>query len=339
MKVIILILCFFIIFISFANAGEMYICIDTNGDTIITDVPQDGMRCDLTRDEKRSVTSRNHQNLSPLNDVGRRAAETNNNNQLTGPLINSQSTDSTPSQSIEQKKQNHAPYHCAKLCIQDHRNDRKACSEKRSGDINEYHNCMTKSHEQVNNCRKKCREEENSVASNNVEEDNIETHSKNISSGISTTQLQTVNFGLADKRNPAEREGYPYPNSPLGQHIMHGDRSLNVDRLSILKTKLSERFGSKLNGKIIELTQFYVLEATLRDSFVKTPSGKQIPNTGPFLPTLVSEVSITIDGDFFHGSVSFPMRLSSKATKSALTIATTMAVDDLLKDMERRWNP
>ena len=47
MKVIILTLCFFIIFINFANAGEIYNCIDRDGNKIITDRPQDGMKCAL----------------------------------------------------------------------------------------------------------------------------------------------------------------------------------------------------------------------------------------------------------------------------------------------------
>jgi glutaredoxin len=45
MKVIVLTLCFFIIFINFANAGEIYNCIDRDGNKIITDRPQDGMKC------------------------------------------------------------------------------------------------------------------------------------------------------------------------------------------------------------------------------------------------------------------------------------------------------
>jgi hypothetical protein len=44
-KVIILTLCFFIAFLNFANAGEMYNCTDSDGNTILTDIPQDGMKC------------------------------------------------------------------------------------------------------------------------------------------------------------------------------------------------------------------------------------------------------------------------------------------------------
>jgi hypothetical protein len=45
MKVIILTLCFFIAFLNFADAGEMYNCTDSDGNTILTDIPQDGMKC------------------------------------------------------------------------------------------------------------------------------------------------------------------------------------------------------------------------------------------------------------------------------------------------------
>lgn len=47
MKVKILTLCIFIAFINFANAGEMYNCIDRDGNKIFTDIPQDGMKCAL----------------------------------------------------------------------------------------------------------------------------------------------------------------------------------------------------------------------------------------------------------------------------------------------------
>jgi hypothetical protein len=43
MKVTILTLCFFIIFLNFANAGEIYKCTDRDGNKIITDNIQDGM--------------------------------------------------------------------------------------------------------------------------------------------------------------------------------------------------------------------------------------------------------------------------------------------------------
>jgi hypothetical protein len=50
MKAIILTLCFFIAFLNFANAGELYNCIDRNGNSIVTDNPQDGMKNCVLKD-------------------------------------------------------------------------------------------------------------------------------------------------------------------------------------------------------------------------------------------------------------------------------------------------
>jgi hypothetical protein len=43
MKIIIITLCVFIAFIPYAYAGELYKCIDSKGNPIITNAPQDGM--------------------------------------------------------------------------------------------------------------------------------------------------------------------------------------------------------------------------------------------------------------------------------------------------------
>lgn len=152
-----------------------------------------------------------------------------------------------------------------------------------------------------------------------------------------TSSLHAAKFNIIDKRNPAEREGRPYPNSWFS-YIMHGDQSLNVDRMAILKIKLLERFGSKLEGKNILLTQFYVMEATVRPSFYKTPSGKQIPNTGPAVPTLISEITMSFDGNYFHGSDMLPLPKGSRSTESTLTTATMKVVDDVLKDIARQFD-
>lgn len=45
MKIILLTLCFFVVFINFANAGAIYNCIDRDGNKTITDKPLDGMKC------------------------------------------------------------------------------------------------------------------------------------------------------------------------------------------------------------------------------------------------------------------------------------------------------
>lgn len=274
-------------------------------------------------------------------------SETNNNSTSTNkneqksskstkPFARAQPTDSSSAQPIDPQEKSPAPYNCIKLCIQDSRDARKACR----GDRDENRSCMKRNKEQLDNCRKKCHEEESSVASGyNTEKNNAGVSNRQkTSTDTSAALLNAAKFELIDKRDPAEREGYPYPKSWFS-YVMHGDRSLDVDRLSILQTKLIERFGSKLEGKIILLTQFYVMEKTVRPSFVKTPSGKQITYNGPFLPTLISEITMTLEGDYFHGSAMLQLKQGSKSTHSALTIATTMAVDDLLKDMERSWKP
>ncbi len=60
MKFIILALCVFIALINFANAREMYRCIDRNGNNIITDTPQNDMKCDSKGEEIKSMTIQNH---------------------------------------------------------------------------------------------------------------------------------------------------------------------------------------------------------------------------------------------------------------------------------------
>jgi len=56
MKVIILTLCFFIAFLTFANAGKLYNCIDHDGNTIVTDNPQDGMKNCMLKESFRDLT-------------------------------------------------------------------------------------------------------------------------------------------------------------------------------------------------------------------------------------------------------------------------------------------
>ena len=149
-----------------------------------------------------------------------------------------------------------------------------------------------------------------------------------------SSELQTLKLELLDKRDPAEREGHPYPKSWF-PYTMHGDQSLNVDRLSILKAKLLERFGPKLDEKCIILKKFSVMEATVKPSFVKTSSGEQIPNPGPVVPTLIAEVTLSIDNHYFSGSFMLPLQQGSRATETTLNVATTKVIDDLIKDIER----
>jgi hypothetical protein len=54
-KVLFIILCFFIAFITTANAGELYSCTDRDGNIILTTNPQDGMKCELKNKFKKST--------------------------------------------------------------------------------------------------------------------------------------------------------------------------------------------------------------------------------------------------------------------------------------------
>ena len=50
MKIAIFTLCLFFTLINFANAGDIYNCIDRDGKSIFTDTPQDGMNCKSQND-------------------------------------------------------------------------------------------------------------------------------------------------------------------------------------------------------------------------------------------------------------------------------------------------
>ncbi len=71
MKRTILTLCVFFALLTTANAGEMYRCIDRDGDTIISNNPRDGMKCVLKGSYKdpspqeRLQEQRESQRISP----------------------------------------------------------------------------------------------------------------------------------------------------------------------------------------------------------------------------------------------------------------------------------
>ena len=121
---------------------------------------------------------------------------------------------------------------------------------------------------------------------------------------------------------------------------MHGDTSLDVDRINLLQVRLVERFGQKLAGKRIRLHKFYVLEANLRNSFVRDASGKSEPNDGPFEPTLIAELNVSVDGlhHFYTGRGEVKLPQNSRATHAALAKVTNEAIDSMLEDMAREWS-
>jgi hypothetical protein len=59
MKRIIFILCVFIVFVTAAYAGELYKCVDRNGNSIITDSPQDESDCSIKDSDEASSSKKN----------------------------------------------------------------------------------------------------------------------------------------------------------------------------------------------------------------------------------------------------------------------------------------
>jgi hypothetical protein len=80
------------------------------------------------------------------------------------------------------------------------------------------------------------------------------------------------------------------------------------------------------------------MEATLRASFVRDPSGKFVPNKGPFEPTLTAELLVFVDDQPFAGSGKVKLPQNSRATPVALADVTNEAIDSMLNDMARRWS-
>jgi len=143
--------------------------------------------------------------------------------------------------------------------------------------------------------------------------------------GGGTPALSAGQFELVDNMSVIEREGRVFQD-----HLFHGNHSLGVDRLSMLKAMLVKRFGPRLQGKRIVVDQFWVLEAVGR-----------LKNDEPYWATLVVDIDIEIDNQGF-GSDIVQLQLEkqdSKATKLTLTRVYTMAIDKLLDDMEKHWKP
>jgi len=140
-----------------------------------------------------------------------------------------------------------------------------------------------------------------------------------------------------DQRPLPQREGPSFFHITC-EHTVHGDKSLNVDRLLILQARLSERFGRKLEGKTLRIQKFFVFEAILRNSSKRDSSGKAVPNDGPFEPTLIAEIVISIDSEFFAGFSQLKLPQNSRATNETLTKVTNDGVETMLQDMEARWS-
>ena len=70
MRRIFFISCIFFIFIISANAGEIFNCIDRDGNSIITDTPKDGMKCVSNGEERKyaHATHAVHANVAVVQD-------------------------------------------------------------------------------------------------------------------------------------------------------------------------------------------------------------------------------------------------------------------------------
>jgi hypothetical protein len=172
MKKIIFALFIIIIFTGFAGAGEIYECIDGNGNTLFADVRQEGMKCNL-QNSGESLTTADDNHVS-----------------------NDKSDDSRENDSL--------PHNCIKTCVQEGREARRSCD----GIPGERHACMTRAKEQMDKCRNKCGDEDKYAAANRrIRKNNVESYSNRATlDNVNTASSQTVNFTLVDKRNPAERE-------------------------------------------------------------------------------------------------------------------------------------
>ncbi len=146
--------------------------------------------------------------------------------------------------------------------------------------------------------------------------------------GGATPALSAVQFELVDNMPVMEREGQIFEG-----YQFHGNHSLGVDRLSMLKAMLIRRFGPKLQGKRIAVNGFWVVEAVGR-----------LEKDEPYWATLVVDIDIEIDNLYDQGFSSGIVQLKlekqdSKATESTLTKVYTMAINKLLDNMEKRWKP
>jgi len=81
MKQVFFILCFLFVFLATANAEEFYKCTDSNGSTLITSIPQDGMKCVSMAGEKEKPKQRKYSSkdvLAICDDLSADLEDTNN---------------------------------------------------------------------------------------------------------------------------------------------------------------------------------------------------------------------------------------------------------------------
>jgi hypothetical protein len=108
------------------------------------------------------------------------------------------------------------------------------------------------------------------------------------------------NFQFDDKRTnyDLKKESiYSGPNKP----ITHGDISLGLDRIDLLKVLLVKKFGKIIQGKSFKVIKFTIKEGIYKNSFIRDKSGKMVPNEGQEELTLIAELHIFINDFPFAG--------------------------------------
>lgn len=144
---------------------------------------------------------------------------------------------------------------------------------------------------------------------------------------------------IRDLRIQEEREGKLLPFGRDFSHVMLADSSFQPNRISILKTRLNERFGTRLTAKRIELRRFRTIQYTAPQTnldnliFQGTPLeaiGIPDPNHSWF----ITSIEITIDGQKFSGFSAVKIPPGIGTMKAAMPHSVLGAIDNLLSNMD-----
>lgn len=143
---------------------------------------------------------------------------------------------------------------------------------------------------------------------------------------------------ISDLRPVAEREGKALP---FGRDFSHGilaDSSFQPDRISILKAKLHQRFGTRLNGKDIELRMLRTIQYTAPTTPLDALIFRGTPLASIGIPDasrswFITSIGITIDGKMFEGfsAVQIPPGMGTMKTASPQSVLRS--IDDLVSNV------
>jgi len=143
---------------------------------------------------------------------------------------------------------------------------------------------------------------------------------------------------ITDVRPIEERDGKLLPYGRDFSHSFLADSSFQPDRISILKSKLHERFGPKLSGKLIELRAFRILQYTAPRTnlqaaiFRGSPLGSiGIPD--PDRSWFIGDIELSVGGKKFsgHSAVEIPPGIGTM--KAAMPNAVLGVIENLLSNM------